>query len=801
MKSSTTYNDKNSVSNKIPISPMEDNEIQPYIGLRAKLATAWLTYPIIALLFVAFRLLAAMRSIPPIVDDIKQVAIRSCNSLELATSTMTSFPHFMAGGFNRATVENVQFTIRAAAQTLDLAFVALKGVTIWMIHHFRRTYRCLLEFAIRGSIGAVADVVNTLSKFTSDKLNFIKTEIDDQVSTANAGLESARKAIGSAGSLLGSNAFKFPPISISATEDLANFKFPDNLGQDLQNLNNTMPTMNDIESKLDDLISIPFDKLQQVIKDTLSKIQFKESVLPVPGRNKVVFCAENLKLDIIDDIARDLTKAAYIGLAILFIIGILLIVANAASIWYSHRRFIIHVDRVTTTIRLVTVTFTRQSTIELIKIAEHPLISRWLIKTSKFFNNVQHQYLYRWFLDFILQKAALICLLIGVIGILGVYFQIAMIKIIRHNYRKPIEETFNAFGNSVLNRINSNMGSTSRGFSRDVNKAVSNVENEINQEFLGWVNITTTTLNSTLNSAVDEITKFVKNTFQQAPVFMNVANQLVNCLLLVKIRGIQTGLKFIKDNAHIELPRVNDNILMVDNSTMNEVVGEITDKLIGSKDAGSTGGEIGRLFDQYENGLRSELPLFWVLIAGWWILVLMGIIRVIWFIYQERKNNGDDHKLTKESNDFLVNPYNSTLAMKSIDEEKSSMIASHNPSQCNVLSNVKSMKPRIESFIKRKSNIKPQTSTRQTQEMPELFLKSREKPPLPPKPTKTLPTTNTELQRNSIDQHILTRAPPPLLPKPSRREQPQPWPSDFNRSSNNNNNPFYDPSDNLSDRY
>jgi hypothetical protein len=157
------------------------------------------------------------------------------------------------------------------------------------------------------------------------------------------------------------------------------------------------------------------------------------------------------------------------------------------------------------------------------------------------------------------------------------------------------------------------------------------LENDINQNLFGWVNVTTTTLNNTLNTAVDEIVGFVNTTFGAVPFIRTAIDGLLNCLILVKIKGIQSGLTFIKDNSYLGLPRVNENILMVKPDKMNTIVSEATIRLAGEPNEGGTGGQIGRLFDAYEDRLKSELPLFWILIACWGIVLIFGLIRIIWF--------------------------------------------------------------------------------------------------------------------------------------------------------------------------
>ncbi|CAG8690771.1 31660_t:CDS:2, partial [Racocetra persica] len=191
---SSTYNtEKQSLGNneKYPPNPLQSpTNIQPYVGLHGRLSLAWITYPIIALLFITLRLIIAMSSIQPLVDEVKEKALKSCNSLELATSTLISLPHFMADGFNRATVDSVNLSIKGASKALDFGILALEGIIVWMIHFYKSTFKCLLELAINGSISSVAEAVKVLQAFSTTQLTNIKTGIDKDISSVNAALNS-----------------------------------------------------------------------------------------------------------------------------------------------------------------------------------------------------------------------------------------------------------------------------------------------------------------------------------------------------------------------------------------------------------------------------------------------------------------------------------------------------------------------------------------------------------------------------------------------------------------------------------
>ncbi|CAG8456389.1 11843_t:CDS:2 [Acaulospora morrowiae] len=610
-------------------------DVKPYIGLRAKLSLAWVAYPIISLFIIVLRLIFVMSSIQPFVNDVKADAMKACGALELATSTITSLPHFTADGFNRATVNVVNLSIKGFTETLDLSILALEGIIFWIIKVFRSTYKCLLELSVRASVSISLETVNALQQFTTTQLGTIKSGIDDEVKNLNSALDGIRsKVIG----------IQIPTVSISSADSLNQFSLPINIISGLETLNNSIPSMEDIESKLDAIISTPLEDLRKVVKTSMSNVRFDESLLPVPPKNKVEFCAQHLDLSVLDELAQDLIKAARIGIAIVAILGLLMIIANAIYIKFSHWRFMVHVDRTTVTIQLVNITYTRESTIELIKIADHPLISRWIIKSSKFFKRSENRNLYRWFWDYILHRPAIIVLLIGIVGILGIYVQILILNVVRQNYREPIKQTINTFGNAVMNLVNSQMNSTSIKFASDSNFVIADLEKVVNNDLFGWVNITTTAINNTLNSAVDEITGVINTVFGGVPILADAVQKLIGCLIFVKVQGIQKGLKFISDNAYVELPKVKDTVLVISQNRMQEVVNEATDKLVGPQNATSadstsdnSGGEIGRIFDKYEEALRNELYVFWIMLSVYGIVVLMGFIRVAWFLYERRK--------------------------------------------------------------------------------------------------------------------------------------------------------------------
>jgi hypothetical protein len=403
-----------------------------------------------------------MDSIDPIIDDIREKAVKSCDALEIATSSLISLPHFMAGPFNDSISDAINLTIRGFARALDLAIQAVNGIIVFFINMYKSTYRCLFELAVRGSISAVAESVVFLQGFSNKALSEIKTAIDASVASFNSRLEDVRRALSGAGKVFGLP--EIPTLAIPEADRLNNFVLPTTgIVGGLDALNSSIPTMDEIENKLTNLISIPFNELRVLVKNTTDELRFNSTILPVPPMNSIKFCDKNIDLSFLDNIKSDLRRAALIGISILLALCALLILANAFYIWISHKRFIHKVDNSLNTFKHTNANnINRDSIIDIVKFYENPILYRPIIQTSNNFKNEKNQIIYRWFWDYILFKPAIICLIIGLSGMIAVYIQIAIINGVRRDYKDVINNSISSFGNTVMDLMSSNLQETSK---------------------------------------------------------------------------------------------------------------------------------------------------------------------------------------------------------------------------------------------------------------------------------------------------------------------------------------------------
>lgn len=141
--------------------------LKPYLTLPYILSLTWLAYPIISLLFVAFRLQISSSSAQDAVSDAKGNLLTSCSAAEKAATAAASLPRYMAQGSNKQIADAVNGTMNAARATLVLALTILEAVINFVIDIYRSTFFCFLELVVRGGlsilIGAVQEVCGCCS--------------------------------------------------------------------------------------------------------------------------------------------------------------------------------------------------------------------------------------------------------------------------------------------------------------------------------------------------------------------------------------------------------------------------------------------------------------------------------------------------------------------------------------------------------------------------------------------------------------------------------------------------------------
>lgn len=109
-------------------------------------------------------------------------------------------------------------------------------------------------------------------------------------------------------------------------------------------------------------------------------------------------------------------------------------------------------------------------------------------------------------------------------------------------------------------------------------------------------------------------------------------NTFIYCILGSKITNLEQGLTWISQHAQVTLPTLPADILVLSNSSMNELVSPVVAAAVGSGSSGNgdSEGYVGKLIDNFESALRFERNFYAILLGVWLGFALVGLVVVLW---------------------------------------------------------------------------------------------------------------------------------------------------------------------------
>ncbi|KAF8070095.1 plasma membrane fusion protein PRM1 [Lyophyllum atratum] len=620
--------------------------LTPYLQLPHLLSLTWLAYPILSLAFVAFRLQLSLASAEDAVASAKNNLLASCKAAEKAATTASSMPRYLALASNEQFADLVNGSLNAARATLVLALTMMEGIINFIIDLYRSTLLCFLELVVRGGLSILISAVNELNDLVKTVTNGLRTSIQSDIQSANTVITKAIDAINKVNPF---GDITVPQIPVPNLDSLANISLPPTFQQALTNLNNSLPTVDDLKNKIESIIDQPFELLKKDINDTFGAISFNSSVLPVPQQNLLTFC-DDMDLSVVDDVGHDLIKTAKIGTIILILLALLLVGLNCLLEWYKWRCLKAHLEYTrqawTSDPTMVhakgpaapSVTLTDHNLMILSANSSHPLFTRISNNMSKVLRltPMQHTHL-QWFFNYIFHPPALACLLIGLIGLISIQIQLASMGPLVAKYKERSANTASDFSNTIFTAINSSMYDQSAAYANDVNTRVDTIQTTINDGVFGWVNTTTVTLNSTIVGFYDDVQGAVGTVFN-GTILETPAREFIRCLIGTKVDAIENALTFLHDNLVINIPRVNQTVLVMSPESVNEATRPIAAAAIGGDDGNGNddGGLIMKLVNSYAESLKKERLMFGIFVALWGFVVLMALCIILWNSYGRR---------------------------------------------------------------------------------------------------------------------------------------------------------------------
>jgi len=620
-------------------TPHTAPSITPYLGLRARLSQIWINRWTILLLLVLARTLIAIGSINDNLASARREALSACSDVESMGSAMASMPHYMSQGVNELTAKGVEKSVNGLMSMTELSVTAVEEMVVFIIGMMTNTYLCLITFAVTGSLQSVIGVIDS----AQDDFNKLGSTVGGEIGdTLKKFTDAYQKAADNLNGVTvfgqtGSEILPDPPSVTKQIDGLKNFKLPADLDAGLQKLNGSLPTFEQVKNLTESAIRLPFEKVKELIREEMGNYTFDRSVFPVPAKEQLTFCSDNNGINDFFDKLADLAELAKkIFIAVLVIAAVLVMIPMA---WREIKRWRHQQERS----QLIHAAAT--DPMDVVYLVSRPYTSTAGIKLARSSVNqpsvaTHRQQLIRWAVAYATSDAALFVLTLAVAGLFACLCQIILLRSLQ-SQTPQLTQQVGAFADKVVAQLNN----ASEQWAIGTNGAIEVTNKDINENMLGWVDIATAAINDTLNTFVDETHKVLEKTFGDTPL-RDPIEEVLNCLILLKVQGIQKAITWVHDNAKVNFP-----VLPTDTFSLGAVASLASDSsnpdesflaTPGDKASDKISGAVERFMRALEDGIRTEAIISTFVLLIWVVVALMGVARALmqWSSHSKTRGEG-----------------------------------------------------------------------------------------------------------------------------------------------------------------
>ncbi|MCJ1309072.1 plasma membrane fusion protein prm1 [Agyrium rufum] len=613
------------------------SDLTPYLGLRARLSQVWINRWTILLLLVLARTLIAISGLHHDLDTAKAKALSACSGVEQVGSAMASMPHYLAAGVNDMTASGVEKAVNGLMSMILLTVTGVEEIAVFYVNMLTSTYTCLITLAIRGSLEVGTEVLEDVADFMNKTLSGIANDIANEAGAFDADLNKFISALNSIPQIFGKDG-DIPTLNINdSLAQLRNTGLPPTVNADLAKLNSSLPTFTQVQNFTDNIVRFPFEEVKSLINNHISNFSLDRSLFPVPQTEKLTFCSDNSS---INDFFGDLYHIAHLAQKIF--VAVLVIAAILACVPMAYRD--IRGWR-TQQKRALLINQRAEDPMDVIYIASRPYTSSAGLKAASHVSQPKNKILTRWFVAYVTSVPALFILSLALAGLFSCLCQYVLLRSIQ----KEVPKIANEVGDFTAQVISTLMNA-SAAWANGTNDIILKTSNDINDDVFGWVNITTHAINDTLNGFVDEMSKALNETFGGTPL-LGPIQDVLNCLIGLKIEGVQKGLTWVSDNAHIDFPLLPNNTFSLgaaaslDSNGTNATSSSGPQSFLaspGSVTSDEITSAITDVTDFLESGIRTEALISLFILLLWFFLVLIGLARTCFVgCIRRNKNRGE----------------------------------------------------------------------------------------------------------------------------------------------------------------
>lgn len=608
--------------------PATDPDIHPYLGLRARLSQVWINRWTVLLLLILCRLLISTASLNDDIIDAKAEALSACTSVEKVGSAMASMPHYLSGGVNAMAADGVTKAINALMNMLLLTITGVGEIILFFINMLTSTYVCLITLVVAGSLTAALDLTKKVTALMEETIEDITGDMGTALSKFEDGFNGFLDKINVGGIFGGPS----DPPEINLDSQISKLKSIDidtsKFTADLDKIKENIPTFAEVQNVTNAAIRFPFQQVAKLINESMSAYTFDRSIFPLAQKKELSFCTDNPAINnFFDNLVNVVRKSRTIFMAVLIILAVAVCVPMAWREIRSYRIMKKHAQELSG----------HYDPMDVIYMASRPHSASAGVKMSHAFkNSSRKQIMVRWFVAYATSMPALFVLALGIAGLFSCLCQYIVLKVIEKEV-PALAGQVGDFTETVVLALNG----ASTDWATSANGVVLSTNNQINDDVFGWVNTTTTAVNDTLNTFTDEMAKGLDVTFG-GTILHDPIKELLNCLIGIKIAGVQKGLNWVSENARVDFPSFRPDVFSLGAaaSLTNTTSDDSFLASPGSVASDDITGAVIKVSNKLQSMIREEAIISACVVGVWFIIVLIGLGRALFGMFGSDKTRG-----------------------------------------------------------------------------------------------------------------------------------------------------------------
>ncbi|KAF8539901.1 hypothetical protein BDD12DRAFT_804969 [Trichophaea hybrida] len=612
--------------------PQTAPDLTPYLGARSRLSQVWFNRWTVLILLILVRVMLATISLDNELESARDKAFSACTGVESMGSAMASMPFYMAAGVNEMTAKGIETAVRALEDTLLLMITGVQEIVVFIVNLITSTYVCLITLAVRGSVEVMVDALKEITDFVNGTMNDIFNSAENDVKGIEDGINKVKTFLDGIPGFF-NKGVQIPNVNIPSLDKLKNgLTIPDDFKTKLDNMEKSLPTFQEVKDAANDAIRIPFQLLTQKVNSSLGTYEFDRSVFPVPQKEKLTFCSNNSIINNFFDNLKDaVLKVKKILLGVLAVLAILAMIPMGYREWHTYRTTRRHAYMLSDNARDF-------DPVDVVYIATRPHSSVFGLKLAKFFKSVRRQVLVRWAIAYITSPPALFVLSLGLAGLVSVLCQYIVLKQIQARTPELAAE-IGKFAGLVVDKLEG----ASKEWTVKSNDALNRTNAELNQELFGWVKDGTDSLNGTLNTFVDKMHDGV-DTFLGGTPLAGAVKDVLDCLITLKIEGIQKAITWAHDHAHVTFPLLPDDAFSRGALKSVSSGADPSSSFLSNPHSMATDqitDVVMKLTNKWEKMITQEAQISAAIVGVWLIVVLVAIIRTLVLFFGRDLNRGE----------------------------------------------------------------------------------------------------------------------------------------------------------------